>query len=125
MNNERNELVAQATQLGIAKASNLKSSALKEMIAEKMGVNAGEPKPETRGRKVNPESARQKRLAAKEQNGPAQRGRKPNPNSARQARLEKWDSMKLRGLEVKRGRPKMEKVKAVYVAAENNDVVNN
>ena len=100
-NQERNELIAQATELGIAKASNLKTSALKEMIAEKMGVTSSEPKPETRGRKVNPNSARQMRLAA----GPKQRGRKPNVESARQARLNRWNEMKAQGLEIKRGRP--------------------
>jgi len=104
-NQERNELITQATELGIAKASNLKTSALKEMIAEKLGVNSSEPKPETRGRKVNPESARQLRLAAKAENGPAKRGRKPNTESARQARLNRWNEMKSQGLEIKRGRP--------------------
>lgn len=100
-NQERNELITQATELGIAKASNLKTTALREMIAEKLGVNSKDPKPETRGRKVDPNSARQARLTA----GPKQRGRKPNAESARQARLSRWDEMKLKGLEIKRGRP--------------------
>ena len=33
------------------------------------------------------------------------RGRKQNPNSARQARLAAWEAKRAAGLEVKRGRP--------------------
>ena len=33
------------------------------------------------------------------------RGRKPNPTSARQARLAAWEAKRAAGLEVKRGRP--------------------
>jgi len=55
------------------------------------------------GRPVNPESARQKRLAS----APGKRtGRKINPNSARQKRLAEMEAKKeANGGEVKRGRP--------------------
>lgn len=37
------------------------------------------------------------------------RGRPVNPNSARQSRIAIWDVMRNSGIEVKRGRPKMVK----------------
>ncbi len=55
------------------------------------------------GRPVNPESARQKRLAS----APGKRtGRKINPNSARQKRLAEMEARKeANGGTIKRGRP--------------------
>jgi len=64
----------------------------------------------TRGRKINPMSARQQRLAARAlmaENGPIQKGRKPNPMSARQQRLAAWEARKAAGEVIQRGRPKM------------------
>jgi hypothetical protein len=58
------------------------------------------------GRPVNPNSARQARLAeleAKKANGELKRGRPVNPNSERQARLEKQAVNKANG--VGQGRP--------------------
>jgi hypothetical protein len=58
------------------------------------------------GRPVNPNSARQIRLAeleVKRQNGEVKRGRPVNPNSERQARLEKQAVNKANG--VGQGRP--------------------
>jgi hypothetical protein len=58
------------------------------------------------GRPVNPNSARQIRLAeleAKKANGELKRGRPVNPNSERQARLEKQAQNKANG--VGQGRP--------------------
>lgn len=40
-----------------------------------------------------------------EVNNTTTRGRKVNPNSARQARLAKWNSMREAGVPVRRGRP--------------------
>ena len=70
-----------------------------------------------RGRKTNPNSARQQRLALKatlaEQGLTVQRGRKPNENSARQQRLAAFAERIANGEIVKRGRPK---AKATEVA---------
>ena len=62
---------------------------------------------ETRGRKVDPNSARQVRLAELEEkraNGELRRGRPVNPNSARQQRLAELEVKRANG-ELKRGRP--------------------
>jgi hypothetical protein len=63
-----------------------------------------------RGRKVNPNSARQLKLATRtalaEQGLTIQRGRKPNENSARQQRLAAFAERIANGEVVKRGRPK-------------------
>lgn len=59
------------------------------------------------GRKVNPDSARQKRLAelaAKKENGELKRGRPVIGNSARQLRLAELAEKREKG-ELKRGRP--------------------
>jgi hypothetical protein len=61
-----------------------------------------------RGRKINPASARQQRLATRAmllENGPIQKGRKPNLTSARQQRLAAWEAKKAAGEVIKRGRP--------------------
>ena len=63
-----------------------------------------------RGRKVNPNSARQLKLATRaalaEQGLSVQRGRKPNANSARQQHLAAFAERIANGEVVKRGRPK-------------------
>jgi hypothetical protein len=63
-----------------------------------------------RGRKVNPNSVRQQKIAMKqtlvEQGLTIQRGRKPNETSARQQRLAMFAARIANGEVVKRGRPK-------------------
>lgn len=59
------------------------------------------------GRPVDPNSARQKRLAemeARKQNGEIKLGRPADPNSARQKRLAEMEARKVNG-EIKLGRP--------------------
>jgi hypothetical protein len=102
---KRQEIVKIATEAGIAKASNLKTTVLEDMLKEMHGPISNEPIVETRGRKVNMNSARQIRLVAKANGEIGQRGRKPNETSARQQRLAKWEEMKAQGGEIKRGRP--------------------
>jgi hypothetical protein len=63
-----------------------------------------------RGRKINPASARQQRLATRAmmlENGPIQKGRKPNLTSARQQRLAAWEARKAAGETIQRGRPRV------------------
>jgi predicted RNA-binding protein with TRAM domain len=65
------------------------------------------------GRPVKEGSARQLRLqelANKAANGELKRGRPVKEGSARQLRLQELESKKLSGIEIKRGRPKMDKV---------------
>ena len=66
--------------------------------------------PKKLGRKINPTSDRQKRLAARQalidSGVVVERGRKPNSESERQKRLMAWEAKRAAGLEVKRGRPK-------------------
>ena len=65
-------------------------------------------KVETRGRKVDPNSPRQIRLAKMAENkanGKDGRGRKVDSNSARQAKLAAFEAKKAAGIEIKRGRP--------------------
>ena len=102
---KRQEIVRIATEAGIEKASNLKTTVLEDMLKEMHGPISNEPIVETRGRKVNLNSARQIRLAAKANGEIGQRGRKPNETSVRQQRLAKWDELKASGVEIKRGRP--------------------
>ena len=62
---------------------------------------------ETRGRNVDPNSARQIRLAeleAKRANGELKLGRPVNPNSARQLRLAELEQKRANGT-LRRGRP--------------------
>ena len=63
-----------------------------------------------RGRKVNPNSARQLKLSMRvtlaEQGLTIQRGRKPNETSARQQRLAAFAERMANGEVIKRGRPK-------------------
>lgn len=98
---ERKELVAAATKAGIAKANTIKSVTLMEML-ESMKPKATEK----RGRPVNADSERQKRLAelaAKRANGELMRGRPVNEDSARQARLKQQAINKELG--IGQGRP--------------------
>ena len=62
-----------------------------------------------RGRPVEAESARQARLALK---GKVALGRKVNPTSERQKRLAALELKRASGVEIKRGRPKMVKPEA-------------
>ena len=62
-----------------------------------------------RGRPINKESDRQKRLELK---GKVALGRKVDPNSARQKRLAEMELKRASGVEIKRGRPKMVKDEA-------------
>jgi hypothetical protein len=107
----RTELIATIKQLNITTekpAHQMKSEMLEKLI-QAHGPIEMEVK-STRGRKPNPESARQHRLAARmrmmsEGIMPA-RGRKSNPTSARQQRLALWAAKKAAGEVVRRGRPK-------------------
>lgn len=91
----RQELVAAATAAGIPKASSTKSADLEAALA-KMKVSK-------RGRPVNPESARQAKIATK---GTGRRGRPVVEGSARQAReAAKAARAAANGGVVKRGRP--------------------
>ena len=70
-----------------------------------------------RGRKVNPNSARQLKLQMREtlaeQGLSIQRGRKPNEASARQQRLAAFAERIANGEVVKRGRPKKVAVETI------------
>ena len=82
----RNELVKAALEAGITKANTMKSVVLEEMLA---GMNKQETTGK-RGRPVNVNSERQKRLAElemKRANGELKRGRPVNVHSERQLRL--------------------------------------
>ena len=71
-------------------------------------VTTDSVKVETRGRKVDPNSPRQIRLAKMAENkanGKDGRGRKVDSNSARQAKLAAFEAKKAAGIEIKRGRP--------------------
>lgn len=89
----------------------------KENKTEKVSKKA-EQKVETTenkqlGRPVNPDSARQKRLAAmevKRMNGDLKRGRPVKKDSARQMRIAAMAAKKAAGIEIKRGRPALPKV---------------
>ena len=98
---ERKELVAAATKAGIAKANTIKSVVLTEMLLSMKPKTT-----ERRGRPVDVDSERQKRLAeqaAKRLNGELMRGRPVNEESARQARLKQQAANKELG--IGQGRP--------------------
>lgn len=104
----RTELISKVKELNIATerpAHQMKNEVLEQLIA-----NHGPVVIETRGRKINPESERQKRLALRaeleKQGFTIQRGRKVNENSERQKRLARFENKRAHGIEVKRGRPK-------------------
>lgn len=70
------------------------------------------PAKKSSGRPSNPESARQKRIAernAKREAGLLKRGRPAVEGSKRQAVLAAREAKKAAGIEIKRGRPKVEK----------------
>ena len=99
----RNELVKAALEAGITKANTMKSVVLEEMLA---GMNKQETTGK-RGRPVNVNSERQKRLAElemKRANGELKRGRPINVHSERQLRLLDLEIKRVKG-ELKRGRP--------------------
>jgi hypothetical protein len=107
----RTELIATIKQLNITTekpAHQMKSEVLEKLI-QVHGPIEMEVK-SNRGRKPNPESARQHRLAARvrmmEEGITPKRGRKKNPTSARQQRLALWAAKKAAGEVVRRGRPK-------------------
>jgi hypothetical protein len=105
----RTEVLAKVKELGIQTerpAHQMKTETLVSLIHRTVVIEDHK----ARGRKINPTSARQQRLAAKAimlENGPIQKGRKPNPTSDRQQRLAAWEAKKAAGEVVKRGRPKM------------------
>jgi hypothetical protein len=73
------------------------------------------------GRKINPESARQKRLAEMEarkeaNNGEVKRGRPANSDSARQKAIAERQALLDAGIVIKRGRPKASAVETVEEA---------
>lgn len=77
----------------------------------------------TLGRPVDPNSARQKRIAEmneKREAGLLKRGRPVKEGSARQKRLAELEAKRAAGVEIKRGRPKM--VKDETPATESTDV---
>ena len=104
----RTELISKIKELNISTerpAHQMKTEVLEQIVAQHGSVEV-----KIRGRKPNPDSARQQRLALKqmllEQGVTVSRGRKTNPTSARQQRLELWAAKRAAGEVVKRGRPK-------------------
>ena len=82
----------------------------KAKTSKKAKVEA--PAKKASGRPSNPESARQKRIAernAKREAGLLKRGRPTVEGSKRQAVLAAREAKKAAGIEIKRGRPKVEK----------------
>jgi hypothetical protein len=79
-----------------------------------------------RGRKVNPDSARQHRLGLKtaliEAGVEIQRGRKIDPNSPRQQRLAALNEKRASGAYAGRGRPKKVTVEAVMTELNSLEV---
>ena len=74
-----------------------------------------------KGRPSNPESARQKRIAErneKREAGLLKRGRPSVAGSKRQAVLAAREAKKAAGIEIKRGRPKVEKVEEATEVSE-------
>jgi microcompartment protein CcmL/EutN len=98
----RNELVKAALEAGITKANTMKSVVLEEMLN-----NLNVEKVVKRGRPVNENSVRQKRLIELEEkrnNGELKRGRPVNSESVRQQRLNELESKRING-ELRLGRP--------------------
>lgn len=103
---ERKELIALAKENGVKKAHQTKTVELETILTE-MGVIGN--KVEKRGRPVNPNSERQKRLAemkakAEANGGEIPKGRPVDPTSERQKRLAELEEKRANG-ELKRGRP--------------------
>lgn len=109
-----NELRAKAKELGIntkgMKAVDIETAiaAIETPVQTEQTEATAEMVVEVKklGRPVNTESERQKRLAKK---GLVKRGRPVIEGSTRQQRLAEMEAKKAAGLEIKRGRPKMEK----------------
>jgi hypothetical protein len=102
----RNELVATAKELGIAKAHQMKSVDL-EVLIEQMKNQIEQVEVKKLGRKVNPESVRQIRLMeleAKRAAGELRRGRPVVADSERQKRITELAAKRASG-ELHRGRP--------------------
>lgn len=105
----RTGVLAKVKELGIKTerpAHQMKTEALIALIHKAVVIEDHK----ARGRKINPASARQQRLATRAmllENGPIQKGRKPNLTSARQQRLAAWEARKAAGETIQRGRPKM------------------
>ena len=105
----RTEVLAKAKEMGIQTERPLHKTAtavLVSLIHKTVVIEDHK----ARGRKINPASARQQRLATRAmllENGPIQKGRKPNLTSARQQRLAAWEARKAAGETIQRGRPKM------------------
>lgn len=105
----RTEVLAKVKELGIKTerpAHQMKTETLVSLIHTYAVVEDSK----ARGRKINPASARQQRLANRAmmlENGPIQKGRKPNLTSARQQRLAAWEARKAAGETIQRGRPRV------------------
>ena len=85
--------------------SKAKKTTKKEVVVEKKSV----------GRPSNPQSKRQQKITereAKREAGLLKRGRPSVEGSKRQAVLAAREAKKAAGIEIKRGRPKVEKVEA-------------
>ena len=95
-----------------------------EAVIEILEMEAVEVK--QRGRKVNPDSARQHRLGLKaaliEAGVEIQRGRKIDPNSPRQQRLAALNEKRASGAYAGRGRPKKVTVEAVMTELNSLEV---
>jgi hypothetical protein len=79
------------------------------------------------GRPVDPNSPRQKMLAEKaalREAGLLKRGRKVNPESARAIRMAERATKIAAGIEIKPGRPKMEKVEEIVTEEVSVETVN-
>jgi hypothetical protein len=98
----RKALVAFATENGVPSANNTKTEVLIDALCSVLVGNE-------RGRPVDPSSARQLKIAAKEAaiaNGEdVKRGRNIDPTSARQLKIKAQQEAIENGIEVKRGRP--------------------
>lgn len=108
---QRTELISKIKELNIQTprpAHQMKTVDLEEILKSS---NIESSRTENRGRKINPNSARQQRLMLKqsllESGVEVKRGRKVDESSARQQRLNQWLQKKELGIEIKRGRPKM------------------
>ena len=101
----RNEIIATVKELGITTerpAHQMKTEALQALL------DSNKSEAPARGRKINPMSARQARLAvqvARALEGPIKKGRRVNTASARQQRLAIIEARKANGEVIKRGRP--------------------
>ena len=101
------EMVAKVKELGLETASNKKADIIEVLNAAATAIEEVEEVVETRGRKINPNSARQKRLAEMENNkidGVSRRGRRPDPNSAWNIRQRELEEKRAAG-ELSLGRP--------------------